>query len=162
MVVANLLAAALATAALLFYVFVYTMALKRRSERVETKGDAPAVGGKQPQQHQLYVNDELCYSVVVVPGLMDDAVAALSDFRRVLAGEQAKALPRIPADMQKPCDLALNTFHADWQLQFGLPIQEWDELGNGQVLMDFREGMAVDEALFSLPQGYQHYSTDSL
>jgi hypothetical protein len=64
--------------------------------------------------------------------------------------------------MQQPCDLALNTFHPDWQLQFGLPVQEWDEGGNGQMLMDFKEGVAVDEVLFSLPQGYQHYSTDSL
>jgi hypothetical protein len=135
--------------------------LERRSEQVQTKG-APVVEGKSPQQHHLYVNDKLCYSVVVVPGLMTDAVVALGDFRQVLAGEHAKVLPRLPADMQKPCDLALNTFHADWQLQFGLPIQEWDEAGNGQLLMDYKEGFAVDEALFTLPQGYRHYSTDSL
>jgi hypothetical protein len=138
------------------------MALERRSEKLKTKDGAPAVAGKQTQHHQLFVNDKLCYNVVVVPGLMADAVTALRDFRQVLAGEHAKALPRVPADMQEACDLALNTFHADWQLQFGLPIQEWDESGNGQVLMDFKEGFAVDEALFSLPQGYQHYSTDNL
>jgi hypothetical protein len=135
--------------------------LERRSEQVATKG-APPVGGKVPQHHRLYVNSKLCYSVVAVPGLMSDAVAALSDFRLVLAGEHAKVLPRTPADMQEPCDMALNTFHADWQLQFGLPIQEWDEAGNGQSLMDFKEGFAVDEALFELPQGYRHYTTDSL
>lgn len=138
------------------------MALKRRHEILKVKNDVPAVAGKQPQQHQLFVNDKLCYNVVVVPGLMNDAVAALRDFRQVLAGEHAKVLPRIPADMQEPCDLALNTFYADWQLQFGLPIQEWDESGKGQVLMDYKEGFAVDEALFTLPQGYQHYTSDNL
>lgn len=138
------------------------MALERRSQMVEINGDAPAIGGKHPQQHQLFVNDKLCYSVVTVPDLMSDVVTALSDFRQVLAGEHAKALPRIPADMQEPCDLALNTFHADWQLKFGLPIQEWDESGKGQVLMDYKQGFAVDEALFTLPEGYQHYTTDNL
>jgi len=138
------------------------MELKRRAEEVQMKGSVPAVSGKQPHQHQLFVNDKLCYNIVVVPGLLSDTVAALRDFRQVLAGEHAKTLPRIPADMQEPCDLALNTFHADWQLKFGLPIQEWDESGKGQVLVDFKKGFAVDEALFSLPEGYQHYNTDNL
>ncbi len=137
------------------------VALKRRSEAVAVK-DVPEVGGKPPQQHRLYVNGALCYSVVAVPGLLDDAVAALSEFRRVLAGEHAKALPHMPADVQEPCDLALNTFHPGWQLQFGLPIREWDELGNGQLLMDFKESFPVDASLFELPKGYRHYSTDSL
>ena len=58
--------------------------------------------------------------------------------------------------------LALNTFHYDWHLQFGLPIQEWDEAGSGQMLMDYKQGFKVDEKLFELPREYQHYSTDSL
>lgn len=137
------------------------MPLEQRSKQVSV-GKAPMVAGKPPQQHQLYVNDTLCYSVVTVPGMMDDTVQALRDFRQVLAGEHAKALPRIPADMQEPCDLALNTFHYDWHLQFGLPIQEWDEAGSGQMLMDYKQGFKVDEKLFELPREYQHYSTDSL
>ena len=137
------------------------MTLERRSEQVEV-GKAPKVADKQPEQHQLYVNNALCYSVVSVPGLMDDTVQALRDFRQVLAGEHAKALPRIPADMQEPCDMALNTFHYDWHLQFGLPIQEWDENGSGQMLMDYKQSFKVDETLFDLPQDYQHYSTDTL
>lgn len=137
------------------------MKLERRSEKVVPK-DAPAVGGKQPHQYKLYVNSKLCYSVVTVTGLMEDTVAALGDFRQVLAGEHAKVLPHLPADVQEPCDLSLNTFHPDWQLQFGLPIQEWDESGNGQLLMDFKKDFVVDESLFHLPQGYRHYSTDDL
>lgn len=135
--------------------------LEQHSKQVSV-GQAPMVAGRQPQQHQLYVNDALCYSVVAVPGMMEDTVQALRDFRQVLAGEHAKALPGIPADMQQPCDLALNTFHYDWHLQFGLPIQEWDEAGNGQMLMDYRQGFKVDETLFELPRDYQHYTTDNL
>jgi hypothetical protein len=136
------------------------MPLQRRNEQ-QPVADAPKVGGTQPEQHLLYVNESLCYSVVAVPGLMGDAVEALRDFRQVLAGEHAKALPDIPADMQQPCDLALHTFHSGWQLQFGLPIQEWDEAGSGQVLVDYRQGFKVDSGLFALPRDYRHYSTDN-
>jgi hypothetical protein len=138
------------------------MPLKLRTEEVVLKEDAPMVAGKAPHHRQLYVNDKLCYSVVAVPGLMEDAVQALRDFRRVLAGEHAKTLPRIPADMQEPCDLALNTFHPNWQLKFGLPLQEWDEKGNRQVLMDYKQGFKVDEKLFTLPQGFSHYNSDQI
>lgn len=137
------------------------MELQRRTEKVEQK-DVPKVAGKSPEHRQLYVNDALCYSVVSVPALMGDAVEALRDFRLILAGEHAKMLPRLPADMQDACDLVLNTFEPQWQLQFGLPIQEWDEKGNRQMLMDFKRGVMLDEALFNLPQGYRHYDTDGL
>jgi hypothetical protein len=131
--------------------------LQRRHEQ-QPVGNAPKVDGKQPEQHLLYVNESLCYSVVAVPGLMGDAVAALREFRQVLAGEHARVLPDIPADMQQPCDLALHTFHSGWQLQFGLPIQEWDEAGSGQVLVDYRQSFMVDNGLFTLPRDYRHYS----
>lgn len=137
------------------------MPLERRSEQLEVS-DAPKIAGKSPQQHQLYVNDALCYSVVSVPGLMGDTVQALRDFRQVLAGEHARVLPTMPADMQQPCDLALHTFHPDWQLQFGLPIQEWDETGNGQMLMDYKLSFKVDKTLFNLPESYKHYRSDAL
>lgn len=138
------------------------MPLKLRTEEVAMKGDAPKVDGKLPRHRELYVNDKLCYSVVAVPGLMEDAVQALRDFRQVLAGEHAHTLPRIPADMQEPCDLALNTFHPQWQLEFGLPLQEWDGEGNRQILMDYKQGLKVDEKLFTLPQGFSHYNSDQI
>jgi hypothetical protein len=137
------------------------MPLQLHSEKV-TQGEVPKVAGERPQHHQLYVNDKLCYSVVAVPGLMTDTVEALRDFRQVLAGEHAKVLPRLPADMQDPCDMAINTFHPDWQLRFGLPIQEWDETGNRQMLMDYKQGLMLDEELFGLPEGYRHYDTDEI
>lgn len=137
------------------------MVLERRSAQHDV-GKAPKIEGIQPQQYQLYVNDTICYNVIAVPGLMADAVQGLRDFRQVLAGEHARALPSIPADMQEPCDLALNTFHPGWQLSFGLPIQEWDEAGRGQMLMDYKLTYRVDEKLFELPESYRHYRSDAL
>lgn len=137
------------------------LALELHTEHVQD--DEPQTfAGKEAEYRQLFVNGELCYSVVAVPGLMGDAVRAMREFRVILAGEHAKMLPRLPADMQEACDLALNTFEPEWQLQFGLPLQEWDEKGNQQVLMNYDEALLVDEALFALPQGYKHYNTDSI
>ncbi len=137
------------------------MQLNRRGSEIEM-GEVPLIAGRKPQHHQLYLNDKSCYNVVAVEGLLDDALKALADFRNTLAGEHAKLLPRLPADQQDPCDLARNIFYPTWQLQFGLPIQEWDEQGKGQVLVDFKEGVELDKKLFTLPQGYRHYTTDDM
>jgi len=134
-------------------------ALQRRSEVVSGK-PLPKVAGEVPRHHQLYVNDTLCYNVVAVSGLLKEAQQALHEFRQILAGEHAKVLPRIPADMRDPCDMAMNIFHPNWQLEFGLPIHEWDTQGRRQMLLDYREHLTLDEKLFTLPKGYQHYTSD--
>lgn len=130
----------------------------RSVETIALEEDTPRVAGQQPVNYQLSVNGETCYNVVTVEGVLPDYLKAMKAFRKVLAGEHALALPSIPADMRDNCDLARHTFAPDWQLQFGLPIQEWDELGGGQSLIDFKTGQRVDDKLFQLPEGYQHYS----
>lgn len=136
--------------------------LELRTESVAAGEAVPKVAGKVPQHRRLYVNGSLCYDVVALPGVLEEAVVAMREFRQVLAGEQARVLLRTPADMQEPCDLTLNTFHPEWQLQFGLPLQEWDGKGNRQVLMNFEGDFRVDEKLFELPEGYIHYDTSRL
>ncbi len=137
------------------------MELQRRSAEVRLN-NVPPVGKEKPQHRQLYVNDKVCYNVVAVKGLLKDVQKALAAFRTTLAGEHAKLLPRLPADQQEPCDLAHNIFHPTWQLEFGLPIQEWDEQGRGQTLVDYRESTTLDDKLFILPPGYRHYTTDNI
>jgi len=131
--------------------------LERRHQRVEPESAPPKVGGRQPEYYRLYVNDKRCYDVVAVPDLLKPAVAALKEFRQVLAGEHARVLPAVPADLHEPCDLALNTFAPTWPLAFGLPIQARVLDGRGRVLVDFRERFEVAQALFELPEGYQVY-----
>lgn len=134
------------------------VALQRKHTQVMTEDGLPAIAGRTPQQYRLSVNGELCYETVAVAGLLDDVVAALTAFRTVLAGENARILTDVPADMQDPCDLALNTYAPGWQLQFGLPIQERDTQGKGQSLLDYSTDYPVEAGLFSLPKGYQHYA----
>lgn len=132
--------------------------LDRKHVLVPTEEALPAIAGRTPQQYRLSVNGELCYETVAVAGLLEDVVAALTAFRTVLAGENARILAEVPADMQDPCDLALNTFVPGWSLQFGLPIQERDTQGKGQLLLDYSTEYPVEAGLFKLPKGYQHYA----
>jgi hypothetical protein len=122
----------------------------------------PAVAGHKPVHYRLTVNGKPCYDVVAVPGLLEDAVAARREYRQVLAGEQATTINGTPADMQDPCDLATNTFAPTRQLDYGLPIQESNTAGFRQSLVDFKPNYRVDERLFTLPEGYTHYTTDHL
>ena len=123
---------------------------------------APEIDGKMPHRYRLSVNGALCYQVVAAAGLLEDAVKALRAYRLVLAGENARVLPRIPADMNEPCDLALNTFAPDWQLKFGLPIQAWDPHGRGQHLVDFNAAYPVQRSLFVLPPNFRHYTPQAM
>ncbi len=132
--------------------------LRMEHKVVTTDEPLPAIAGKTPRQFHLAVNGEQCYDMVAVEGLLDDVVAALRAFRTVLAGENARILTDVPADMQDPCDLALNTYAPDWPLRFGLPIQESDPQGKGQLLLDYSTDYPADAALFTLPKGYQRYS----
>ncbi|WP_127477455.1 hypothetical protein [Sulfurivermis fontis] len=134
------------------------VALERKHVQVVTEEDLPAIAGRTPHQYRLSVNGELCYETVAVDGLLPDVVQALTAFRSVLAGENARILVDVPADMHDPCDLALNTYAPAWQLQFGLPVQEHDPQGKGQLLMDFSTEYPAEAGLFMLPKGYQHYS----
>jgi hypothetical protein len=132
--------------------------LNRKHAQAATEEALPAIAGKTPRQYRLSVNGELCYETVAVEGLLPDVVQALTAFRTVLAGENARILTEVPADMQDPCDLALNTYAPGWQLQFGLPIQEHDPQGRGQLLLDYSTAYPVEAGVFSLPKGYQHYA----
>lgn len=134
------------------------VALERTQVQVPMAEPLPAIAGRIPQQYRLSVNGELCYETVAVDGLLPDVVQALTAFRGVLAGENARILVDVPADMHDPCDLALNTYAPAWQLQFGLPVQEHDLQGKGQLLMDFSTAYPAEAGLFKLPKGYQHYS----
>ncbi len=129
-----------------------------RTERVATAPDTPAVAGQIPQHHHLYVAGKACHNVVSI-ALLPDSVAALAQFRRTLAGPRALSLASLPADMQDPCDLAVNIYHPDWPLRFGLPIQEWSEVEErARAVVDFAEDYEADPALFELPANYERFS----
>lgn len=132
----------------------------QRDQSLEVDNQAPKIGGKQPHQLRLTVNDKLCYDAVVVPGLLPDTVRALRDFNRVLAGEQGKMLGQLPDDMIDGCDLALHTFHPEWPLESGLAIQEYEmATKRGRLLVDIDPHSKIESKMFELPAEFTHYRT---
>lgn len=138
------------------------IALQLEATEQAVGAGTPKVAGRTPQHHRLYANSKLCYEVVSVPGLLEDAVAALREFRQVLAGEHARNLVNVPADLHEACDLATHTFAPDRHLRYGLPIQEWDNRGFSRVLLDYAPEQPVGAELFRLPEGYRHYGGERL
>jgi len=122
-------------------------------EEVKVDTQAPTVAGQQPKNVRLLANGELCAELVVIEGVMQDAVDALSELKLALARIQAATLQAMPIDMRTPCDLAANVYAADRSLRFGLPLQERSE-GRSQSLVDFRPDFEVDEGLLTLPQDF--------
>lgn len=124
------------------------------SEKKTLDSKAPKIAGVQPVNVELQANGESCAQLVVVPGLMEPALAALREFRQVLAGMQAQGLASRPEELQTPCDLATNVQAPTRSLDHGLPIQERSE-GRAQMLLDYAEQHEVDDRMFELPKGFQ-------
>jgi len=123
-------------------------------EQVETDADAPMVAGQVPQRVRLLANGEVCSDLVVLEGVMQDAVDALSELKLTLARAQVASLAVTPLELQTPCDLASSVYAADRSLQFGLPLHERGA-GRSQSLVDFVSGFDAGEGLFELPQDYR-------
>ena len=64
----------------------------------------------------------------------------------------------LPADLQKPCNISMNTFAAGRHLALGFPIQEWSEYGSGRALVDYQLNFQPDASLFVLPADYHHFT----
>lgn len=137
------------------------LTLELNAKQITSGKDVPTVAGKRPTHHRLFAGESRCYDVVAVEGLLPDSVAAMTEFREIMAGEHAATLNFIPADQQDACDLGVNIYRYSWPLEHGLPIQEWDGKGNGRMLVNFDAQYKADPALFELPQGYHHYRITS-
>jgi hypothetical protein len=126
-------------------------------QEVEVDEEAPRVAGAQPTQVRLLANGELCSEMVVVEGVMEDALEGLRELKLSLARIQSSTLDATPLSMRTPCDLAANLYAADRPLNFGLPLQE-RSAGRSQSLVDFSPDYEADDALFQLPADFSRRS----
>ncbi|PVV15170.1 MAG: hypothetical protein B6D77_02260, partial [gamma proteobacterium symbiont of Ctena orbiculata] len=117
--------------------------------------DGPAIGGSKPQHWRLIVNDTTCRNVILVPGLMLDALKAYGDYLALLANQHYLSLGAIPAEYRDSCDDAIHVFAPDLLLKKGLPIRVWDQLGNRERLLDYSSQHRVSSNLFRLPEDYE-------
>jgi len=123
--------------------------------------DAPKIMGKAPKHYQDFTNNKLCFDVIAVDGLMPQVVQALSEFHQMLASDSAVTFNNIPADLQDPCSIAMNTFAPTRYLQHGFPIHWW-RTGYSRMLVDYKEHYQPDPKLFEIPSGYFTYSVQQV
>ena len=128
-------------------------------EESQPSSAIPKVSGHTATHYRYFANDKHCYDAVTLEkDFLPEAVAALKEYRRVLAGEHASTVHSMPADTHEACDLALNIYYADKHLETGLPLREWDQRGFLKFMVDYRLNFEFDEDKLKLPEGYNEFS----
>ncbi|MCP3865861.1 MAG: UDP-2,3-diacylglucosamine hydrolase [Aestuariibacter sp.] len=122
----------------------------------------PELSGRKSEYWQFFVNDKLCRSAVVAPGLMPEAIRAYAEYLDLLAFQHLSTVQAIPAEMQDPCDLAVHVYRPLSVLDKGLPLREWVEQGQLQELIDYRQSFKVPDDSFKLPEDFVRTTLGSL
>ena len=130
----------------------------RLSDSQQAEAGMPKVAGKSPEYWQFFVNERLCRSAVVVPGLLPLAKAAYAEYLDLLAYQQLMTQTAVPSQLQDPCDQAIHIYAPLAVLDKGLPLREWHEAGWRQELLDFRNEISVSGESFELPADYHRVS----
>ena len=131
-------------------------------KEVPVKKDAPTIEGKKARHYELLTNNEVCYNVIAIKGLMPNVVKALTEFHKHMATDSYITFNNLPADMHDACDMSMTTFKPGRQFEFGFPIQEWGKRNYSRSLVDYKLNYKVDPALFVLPEGYKRYTVTEL
>ncbi len=128
-------------------------------EESQPSSAIPRINGRQATHYQYKANGKRCYDAVVLGGdFMPDVLAALREFRQVLANEHASSVNNEPKEMMDACDMAVNVFFATKHMDHGIPIREWNTRGYQRFLKDYRENLAAPDSTFVLPKDYQQYT----
>lgn len=115
----------------------------------------PDVGGRAVRHYRLSTNREPCFDVYAADGLLPEALAALREYHRALAGEQSAMQAMVPAGFQSACDLAEYVFLPARHLEFGFPVRQISRAGVTRQLVDFKTDVPVEKGLFDVPAAYK-------
>jgi hypothetical protein len=126
------------------------------AHQVERDGEKLSdVGGRAVTHYRLLTNRESCFDVYAAEGLLPEALAALREYHRALAAEQAAMQAQVPAGFQSACDLAEYVFLPARHLEFGFPVRQISRAGVMRQLLDFKTGVPVEKGLFDVPTDYK-------
>lgn len=125
--------------------------------RSSRESDAPRLEGHAGRRLELRAGGDICYSSVVVDGLLDEARRAFEEFAHVLAVQQQSLRGNTPEEFITPCFLARYIYAADFDSRRGLPVVGWAPDGARRQLLRYERDVPVDAALFVLPGDYERY-----
>jgi len=123
---------------------------------------SPDVGGKTVKHWVLLTNNVVCYDLYAARDLMPDVTSALSEYRQVLATQQAEIYISSLERKRDVCDLANNVYLPDRYLKHGFPIKYRDRDGRGEELVGYNEAVEIKPGLFKLPAGFKEYSISEM
>lgn len=136
--------------------------LKHATKEMPELKDAPKINEQSAKHFQLMTNNEICYDVVAIDGLLPNVVTALTEFHQLMATDSRVTFNNMPADLQNACDMTMTTFKPAQQYTFGFPIQEWGKNDYSRSLVNYTKDYKADEKLFDFPEGYKHYTVTAL
>jgi hypothetical protein len=128
-------------------------------EESQPSNAIPKINGRKATHYQYLANGKRCYdSVALGEDFMPDVLAALREFRQVLANEHASSVNNTPREMMDACEMAVNVFYATKHMDHGLPIREWNTRGYQRFMKDYRENVSAPDSSFELPKDFQQFS----
>lgn len=131
--------------------------LKLREEKVEDE-NIPSIAGKKAEYFKFYADQQLCYHVVAVQGLLPEISSIMLEYQQVLAAQQQEILDATPVELQTPCFLMNYLYAPATYMSKGFPVRQWDVGGYRRSLEDVQQRIQVDAKLFGLPQSYSFFS----
>jgi len=142
------------------------IALPKKSDWTHTvdtdNKNSPDVGGKTVKHWVLLTNNVVCYDLYAAQDLLPEVTSALSEYRQVLATQQAEIYERTLERKRDACDLANNVYLPDRYLKHGFPVKYRDRDGRGEELVGYKEAVAIKPGLFKLPAGFKEYSISEM
>jgi len=122
----------------------------------------PPIDGMEVKHWVVLTNNLVCYDLYAAKALLPDATAALAEYSRVLAAQQADIYLTTTGVERDACDLANNVYLPDRHLQFGFPVRQSNKEGRSRKMLGYRTGVSLDDKLFQLPTGYREYRISDL
>jgi len=136
--------------------------LRHSEKKIAELTEAPKINNTVPIKYDFSTNNNLCFSIVAVKGLLPMATKALRECQQALSDDSSYTVENIPTDMLDACALSMNTFRATRHLKYGFPIQVWNPKGYSRSLVSFELDFKNTEKLFILPEQYKNFTVEQL
>ena len=136
--------------------------IKRPKDMKTSIVDKPApkklqLEGKPSQEIEIYANKKLCSRMITVKGVLPDYVAALKQYRSILASQHATNLFKTPVNMRDNCFMAYDIFEHGLHTARGLIVRKWIDKGKQTMLADYRLNQKASVRLFVMPEKYKKF-----